>query len=67
MIKNSHNFKLRHKIACDRVIKLIDQKPDVFKGMRIPMSPVIANDEKIAFRNVSIAGVVLAFFVKVFH
>lgn len=67
MIKNSHNLKVRHSLACDRVIKIIDQKPQAFKGMQVPVSPIIANDKIIPFRNVSIAGIILAFFVKVFH
>ena len=66
MIKNSRHIRLKHFVACERLIKLIDEKPQVLRGIRITPNEV-ANDRHLPFRNVSIAGVLLAFFVKVFH
>ena len=53
-------------VVLKRLINLIDQKPEVFRGIKITPNAV-ANNTAIPFRNVSIAGLILAFFVKVFH
>ena len=66
MIKNSGHVKQKHFLACERVIKIIDQKPHAIRGIKIPPSE-IANDKHLLFKNVSIVGLMLAFFVKVFH
>lgn len=66
MIKSSNHIKQKHFLACERVIRIIDQKPHAIRGLKIPPSEM-ANDRHIPFRNVSIAGIFLAFFVKVFH
>ncbi len=57
---------LKVRSACKRLNHAIDTNPDFFKGLQIPANEVIKQDTPI-IRNVSIAGVLLAFFVKVFH
>lgn len=71
MIKNNlKHSHLKVRSACKKLKIAIDENPDFFKGLKIPdanVSPLVANDRHLPFRNVSIAGLLLAFFVKVFH
>ncbi|MFY7936632.1 MAG: hypothetical protein ACOVOQ_04595 [Flavobacterium sp.] len=66
MIKNNtRHLALKNRLACKKLSNLIDQNPEVF---RVKITPnIVANDRQTYLQNVSIAGVLLAFFVKVFH
>lgn len=60
-----HNH-MKVRSACKRLNIAIDENPDFFKGLKIPPNEVVKH-RHLPFRNVSIAGILLAFFVKVFH
>jgi hypothetical protein len=67
MLKNNlmHNhFKVRS--ACKKLSTAIDENPEFFKGLKIPPKEVILNDNS-KIRHISFVGILLAFFVKVFH
>jgi len=66
MIKNIEHKRLRNSLACKRVINAIDNNPDCFVGLKIPPKSVIVNDN-LHVRNISIFGLLLAFFVRIFH
>ena len=66
MIKDIGHMRSRHASACKRVIMAIDSNPNAFKGLKIPPKAVIVNDN-LNIRNISIAGLLLAIFVRVFH
>jgi len=67
MIKgNLQHEHLRVRNACRKLSEAIDAKPDALRGITIePRNVVIKHDFSV--RNISIASILLAFFVKVFH
>lgn len=67
MIKNnSHHIRLKHSLACRRVIEAIDNNPAPLIGLKIEPKEVIVNDNS-PVRNFTIYGLFLAFLVRVFH
>jgi len=66
MIKDITHVRLRHSIACKRVINAVEMNPEFFKGLKIPPKEDIVNDNSHV-RNVTFYGIILAFLIKVFH
>ena len=66
MIKDIEHIRLRHSLACKRVIKAIDNNPDIFKGLKIPPKEVIVNDNS-QVRNLTLYGLLVSIALKVFH
>lgn len=67
MIKDKvlHNH-LKVRSACKRLKIAIDQNPEFFKGLKMPANEA-RKPRYIPFRSLSVMGILLAFFVKVFH
>ena len=66
MIKNIDHIRLRHSLACKRVIKAVESNPNLFKGLKIPPKEVVVNDN-LQVKNLTFYGLILAFFIKVWH
>jgi hypothetical protein len=64
-VKNIHNH-IKVREACKKLNNAIDNNPDFFRGLKIPVETV-ANDRHSPWKNVSIAGIILAFFVKLMN
>ena len=66
MIKNNNHIRLRHKVACERVVNKIDDNPYPLSGLSIPPREIIVNDNN-RFIGFGVFGCFLAFLVKAFH
>ena len=63
---NLMHSHLKVRSACKRLNCAIEDNPDFFRGLKIPANEVVRR-ERYALRNISIAGILLAFFVRAFH
>jgi hypothetical protein len=66
MIKRGEHIRLRHSLACRRVIEAIDNNPTPLIGLKIPPKEVIVNDNS-HIRNVTLYGLFLSFLLKLWH